>query len=217
MSAPGPRHLVWDWNGTLLDDAWLIRESLNTLLERRGLRRLGAEEHAAGFGFPLKEYYTSVGFDFGRESFDEVSRQFKEYYESRRTEVELRRGAVEVLEGLGRRGISQSLLSAYNQDLLRDFVIQRGLDRFFDSVTGTPNLTAEGKVELGRRWLAGSGLDPASVLMVGDTLHDVEVAEGMGVRILLIDSGHQSLARLQATGRPILPDLTALLNGHLAA
>jgi phosphoglycolate phosphatase len=210
----GIRHLVWDWNGTLLDDAWLIRGTLNTLLERRGLPTLSPEEHAAGFGFPLKAYYASVGFDFGRESFEEVSREFKDVYESRRDELELRDGAVQLMGELERRGIAQSLLSAYNRDLLRDFVTQRGLARFFTGVTGTDNLTAEGKVELGCRWLESSGHDPAAVLMVGDTLHDVEVARAMGVSIVLIDSGHQSLARLQATGCPILPHLGALLNGH---
>ncbi|NCY21717.1 HAD family hydrolase, partial [bacterium] len=31
------RHLIWDWNGTLLDDAWLCREIMNGQLRRRGL------------------------------------------------------------------------------------------------------------------------------------------------------------------------------------
>ena len=29
------RHVIWDWNGTLLDDAWLCVEVLNGLLARR--------------------------------------------------------------------------------------------------------------------------------------------------------------------------------------
>ncbi|MCA9784649.1 MAG: HAD family hydrolase [Candidatus Cloacimonetes bacterium] len=206
----GTRHVVWDWNGTLLDDAWLIRDSLNALLAQRGLPTLSPEEHASGFGFPLKAYYTSVGFDFERESFEGVSHQFKEHYEARRQSVALRSGAVELLREFHARGLQQSLLSAYNQDLLRNFVADRELGQWFQTVTGTSNHTAEGKIELGRGWLAESALDPASVLMIGDTLHDVEVAQAMGVRIVLIASGHQSRERLEASGFPVFDTFDAM-------
>lgn len=211
------RHVVWDWNGTLLDDVELCRGVLNTLLERRGLQPVSAEVHAEGFGFPLQPYYESVGFDFAQESFSEVSRQFTELYEAGRHACPLRVGARETIAALRERGVGQSVLSAYNQHLLRNILHERDLAPHFSHITGTDNLNAEGKVARGLAWLAESGLSPDDVLLVGDTLHDVEVARALGVRVLLVESGHQSRSRLEAAGCPVLPGLTYLLNGaHLA-
>ena len=37
MALTAHRHLIWDWNGTLLDDLDLSVDVMNTLLARRGL------------------------------------------------------------------------------------------------------------------------------------------------------------------------------------
>ena len=217
MSLPdGTRHVVWDWNGTLLDDVELCRSTLNTLLERRGLPPVSAEFHAEGFGFPLQPYYESVGFDFAQESFSEVSRQFTELYEEGRHECPLRIGAREIITALNERGVGQSVLSAYNQHLLRNILNERDLAPHFSHITGTDNLNAEGKVARGLAWLEESGLPADEVLLIGDTLHDVEVARALGVKVLLVESGHQSRPRLESAGCPVLPGLAYLLNGvHL--
>jgi len=43
--------------------------------------------------------------------------------------------------------------------------------------------------------------------MIGDSLHDYEVASNLGVQCLLIAQGHQSYARLAKSGAPILMGL----------
>ena len=48
------RHFIWDWNGTLLNDAWLCVDIINSMLEERGIERVTAERYAQIFGFPLK-------------------------------------------------------------------------------------------------------------------------------------------------------------------
>ena len=62
--------------------------------------------------------------------------------------------------------------------------------------------------------MAACGADPARCLMVGDTDHDAETARAMGVRCILYAGGHQTRARLEATGCAVidrLEDLPALL------
>ena len=34
-------HILWDWNGTLLDDAWLCVEVMNSMLAERDLPQIG--------------------------------------------------------------------------------------------------------------------------------------------------------------------------------
>jgi phosphoglycolate phosphatase len=52
-------------------------------------------------------------------------------------------------------------------------------------------------------WVQELGINPGNILMVGDTLHDYEVAKAMGVNCVLVYSGHQSRERLVTTGVPV--------------
>ena len=53
-------HLVWDWNGTLLDDLTLVVEATNASLATFGGPRVTAEEHRRDFRRPITEYYAFV-------------------------------------------------------------------------------------------------------------------------------------------------------------
>ena len=76
-----PELILWDWNGTLLDDVELCVDALNRLLARFGYpQRYDREQYRAIFGFPVQDYYARAGFDFARHSFDELARSFMEDY-----------------------------------------------------------------------------------------------------------------------------------------
>ena len=76
-----PELILWDWNGTLLDDVQLCEDALNRLLARFGYpQRYDREQYRAIFGFPVQDYYARAGFDFARDSFDELARSFMEDY-----------------------------------------------------------------------------------------------------------------------------------------
>ena len=60
-----PELVLWDWNGTLLDDVELCENALNRLLQRYGYpQRYDHEQYRAIFGFPVEDYYVRAGFDF---------------------------------------------------------------------------------------------------------------------------------------------------------
>ncbi|MFA6110854.1 MAG: HAD family hydrolase [Candidatus Latescibacterota bacterium] len=205
------RHVLWDWNGTLLDDAWLSLEVINRMLGKRGLPEVDAEVYGQVFGFPLERYCRRIGFDLERESFTALSDQFSLLYEARRLECGLRAGARSVLAAVTRLGVGQSVLSAYEQDALVSLVGHFGLSGFFAEVVGVDNQHGSGKVELGERWFRGSGWVAGEVILVGDTLHDLEVAAAMGVDCALIPSGHQHRHRLDGQGVAVLGELEDLL------
>ena len=192
-----PHHVIWDWNGTLVDDAWLCVEIVNELLVRRGLAPTTLREYSEVFDFPLRAYYESLGFDLEREDFAALGDEFNILYSQRRRECRLREGACEVLAALGRNGIGQSLLSAYDQVSLEEMVAHYGLRSHFAAVAGVDNGLGEGKIERGHRHLADLNCPSGEVLLVGDTLHDIEVAAALGAHCVLLPSGHQSRRRLE--------------------
>jgi phosphoglycolate phosphatase len=190
------RHLIWDWNGTLLDDAWLCRDIMNGQLRRRGLPRLSAERYEAIFDFPVEGYYRKVGFDWKKESFEDAGTEFIVEYEKRKKECRLQIGAKELLKHVESAGLSQAVLSAYSHGSLEAFLGHFGVRSHFKSVAGSRNHYAEGKVEHGLRMLQELHVSPSETLLIGDTTHDAEVAEAMGVECVLIPSGHNSRDRL---------------------
>ena len=78
------KHIIWDWNGTLLDDAWLFVDIMNGVLENRNMDTITVEKYRKIFGFPVEEYYKKLGFDLEKESFYESGLEFIRAYEKRR-------------------------------------------------------------------------------------------------------------------------------------
>ena len=68
--------IVWDWNGTLLDDVELCRHTINRLLVKRGLKRLDLEQYRRVFQFPIIEYYRKAGFDLEAEPFEVLAHEY---------------------------------------------------------------------------------------------------------------------------------------------
>lgn len=205
------KHVIWDWNGTLLDDAWLSLEIINELLRGRGLPPVTAERYQQVFGFPLDGYCRQLGFDLERESYEVLSDAFIAIYEDRRLGCRLQDGACQTLEKLRQAGVEQSLLSAYKQETLAELVVHFELEEFFEAVVGVDNHYGEGKIERGRRRIAELPHRGEQILLVGDTLHDLDVARAMGVDCVLVASGHQHRRRLEASGERVIEHLREVL------
>ena len=202
--------VIWDWNGTLFDDVVLALDALNTMIARRGWAPVDLTAYRASFGFPVREYYVRLGFDFNAESWTDVAPEFMTAYEARRARGRLRDGARHILRRFREQGRTQVILSAYPQADLEDVVSAFDLSDYFVQLVGLDNHYAESKVELGHNMMRTFASAPENTLYVGDTDHDVEVARALGTPCVLIAGGHQSEDRLAACGVPVLPDLAAL-------
>jgi phosphoglycolate phosphatase len=208
------RHIIWDWNGTLLDDTWLCVEVINHLLSVRNLATINEQDYRQHFGFPVIHYYNKLGFDFGEKSFEEVSVEFIGLYHQRRLECRLHPAADEVLGTTRRLGLSQSVLSAYQQDMLDSIIDHYGLRPYFSHLVGLSDIFAHGKIDRGREHLKQLQLSPDGVLLVGDTVHDFEVAHALGVDCVLLEHGHHPREKLAACGTRLgasLRDVLTLL------
>jgi phosphoglycolate phosphatase len=205
------RYLLWDWNGTLFDDTRLCMSIVNSLLEKRKRSIIDIDTYREVFGFPVKDYYVRLGFDFGAEAWEDVAAEFIVAYESRRHECGLREKSREVLSACGRLGVRQMILSAYAQPTLEEIVRLHGLESHFMRLCGLDNHYADGKIGIGRRLIRELDADPGQVLMVGDTTHDWEVANAMGIRSILVAGGHHSESRLSACGVPVVSCLSEVI------
>lgn len=204
-------HIIWDFNGTLLDDVDIGIQSINVLLAARRLPTLSsAEAYRAVSGFPIVDYYKRIGFDFSKEPYDQVALEWVAQYMSRVEKATVYEDAISMLEYVRQKQLQQILLSATELDMLCGQVSTLGIGQYFHEICGMDNVYAHGKVSLGQKWREEH--PNAVALFVGDTDHDFEVASVIGADCVLFSGGHQSYERLAKWGCPVIDSLGQLKN-----
>ena len=211
MINPRYRHIVWDWNGTLLNDVSLCFELTNQALREVGLRPITMDEYRLKLCHPIYEFYKKVGFDGPVEEFSLLSERFHDRYEERLSEALLYPDSERALRGLKEAGFSQSILSALPSKILAPMVEHFNLRRLFTEIVGAPDSSGFGKIEFGKEWLIRSGFSSSDILMIGDTDHDFEVAEALGIDCLLVAQGYQHEEVLKKTGASVLSSIADLI------
>lgn len=205
------KHIVWDWNGTLLDDAWLCVEVLNQMLSQRGQTAITLEFYRQHFKFPVIDFYNLLDFDANSESFASISREFIDLYQSRwLAECRLHQNTQQTLNSIQELGIQQSVLSAAEQTTLLEGLAHYKIEAYFHSIVGTNNIEATGKKEKGLELKLQLACEPDQILLIGDTLHDHEVAEAIGCDCALIMHGHNNAAQLQTANTRLVHDMHAV-------
>lgn len=205
------KHIIWDWNGTLFDDVELCLDIINNILIKRNLNALSLDDYRNIFTFPVKDYYAEAGLDFNKYPFEELGQEWMNEYENRKTESKLHEGTEEVLKHLNNKKIGQSILSAYKQHPLEQIVKKFNLNNYFSNMVGLDHIYATSKIELGKNLMQKLGNGKDETLLIGDTVHDFEVAREISADCLLIANGHQSKERLATCGVPVLNSLAELL------
>jgi phosphoglycolate phosphatase len=205
-----PKALIWDFNGTILDDLDLVLESINALIRSRSLKPLTADFHRAHFGFPIEPYYRSLGFDFTDEDFASLSEEYHEGYMKGLARARLASGSNELFALFRRHSVPQFILSAMEQSLLDRTVGLLGIEGNFRAVYGLGDLLARSKVDRGRELIREQGIAPEATYFIGDTDHDVEVAEALGVTPIVVAAGHQAPERFSEDRARVFTDLHEL-------
>ena len=212
-------YIIWDWNGTLIDDVSAAVNALNRMLSIRGVAPVTRDFYRAHFGFPVRPFYAVAGLDMEKEDWDKICTDFHQFI-AEEPDQHLRPDAKDALQLVRDMGGHQSILSALRQDLLLRDTAHEGVQAAFDGIFGVDNLDGATKLSRGHDLVAhlkSTGLlaSGQSLFFIGDTLHDAEVGVALGATPILVEGGHQSSERLRAAGYAVEPSLLAAVNTAL--
>ena len=199
--------IIWDWNGTLLNDTDICIESMNLLLQKRNHPVLNKDRYREIFTFPVRDYYIKAGFNFESEPFDVIALEFMDLYFSKLPEANIFREVRQVLSTFQQSKIKQVLISAMEHEALVNSVKEKGLFKFFNYISGIQDHFAAGKTENAKKIVKELNLNLANTILIGDTVHDFEVANDLGVQCLLVANGHQSIERLKKLDCEVVENL----------
>lgn len=203
-------HILWDWNGTLLDDRDLALSIVNDMLGKRGLAPISMATYLTLFDHPVMDFYRAIGLGPEVTPVAQVAAEFQSGYTAGYRNCQLQPGAEQMLWGLRKLGVKQSVLSASQRHTLRRLVTHFGAAAHFQSLLGLDDHLAHSKIELAETWLAKQPFLPERVLLIGDTTHDFDTAKAIGCDCLLVARGHQSRGKLAECGVPVIDDLRKL-------
>lgn len=204
-----PRHILFDWNGTLQDDAAAAVRGTNAILRDQGSPEISLERYREVFSFPARGCYEALGIRVTDENWKALCDRFFSVF-SADPSVRLVPGAREALAALRARGIGLSIVSASDEAELRRALRRHGVDGFFGAASGQSGPFAGSKVSRAKELFRSLGVDPADAVFVGDTGHDLEAAREIGCACVLVATGYESRRRLEGRGVPVLDSVAEL-------
>mgnify|MGYP006080752619 FL=1 len=206
------KHIIWDWNGTLLNDTSLCTQILNESLRKRDIPEITVQQYKQKFLFPIKTFYESIGFDFDKEPFENSNNEFNAGFVDQFKSLALQPFAKDTIIKFSEKKITQTILSASRQDRLKEQVNFFDITQYLQHVVGTNNLYAHGKEYEGEELLLTLDIPAEETIIIGDTLLDSSVAKYLKIDCALVSNGHNDIKRLKETGAFTFSDIKEFYN-----
>lgn len=204
------KNIFFDFNGTIINDVDLCLDLLNQILRKQNKKQLSMEEYKNVFTFPIKDYYVAAGVDFTIESYESLAKWFIKEYQPASMECGLFKGIVDTFKNLKEKGYKLYILSASEKNNLLEQCKNYNIDQYFEAILGIDNIHAASKVNIAIDYMKDHNINGDDILFIGDTLHDLEVANAMGAHCKLVSCGHQSKEVLSKGNVEILESINDL-------
>ncbi len=203
-------NILFDFNGTIVNDVDLCLTILNDMLTLRKHNVVDLKQYLEIFDFPVIEYYKKSGFIFPKDNFDELAKYFITRYKKESIYCPLQNHVKDILDYFTKIGKKLYIVSASEKNLLLDQLKTYKIDQYFLDVSGLDNINASSKVETSKQFVKEKNFNLDKTIFIGDTLHDYEVSKQIGINCILLAKGHQSKERLLKSGCIVIDDLIEL-------
>lgn len=189
-------YIFWDFNGTIIDDVNNALGCVNDLLDRKGRPHITIEDYYNYIETPIIGFYRHI-LPPEELNLDEISRDFHIDYAKRINETHLATGAYRLLHNLKEQGVHQYIVTANLLSEAEDLIKKFGIDDCIDVILGADNTLAESKSARAKKLFDSLSINRNDAVFIGDTLHDLETANALGIDCVLVSYGHQGRKLLE--------------------
>lgn len=190
------KHIFWDFNGTIIDDVHNALACVNDMLVRKGMKTINLTEYYDYVETPIVNFYYRI-LPPEEVVFSEISKAYHEDYARHINETQLAEGARELLQDLKEKDIHQYIITSNYIGETLELTKKFGVFDFFDEILGADNTLAESKIERAKAFFKSKGIERNDAIFIGDTLHDLETANALGIDCVLVAYGHQGRKLLE--------------------
>jgi phosphoglycolate phosphatase len=187
--------IIWDWNGTILDDVDNNINAVNMILQKRNLTVISREEYRRKIKIPIKLFYNEIGLKTENpEIYNSIAIEYWKYYNiGYKNNTKINNGAKNILSKLNRNGIKNYLLSATQHDELMKQVEVKGMGKYFEEIIGNNNSEVKNKLDKAKELIESENIKISNTILVGDMVSDYEMAKKLGIKCVLYSNGHQEI------------------------
>ncbi len=193
------KNIIWDWDGTILNDTPVAFEATNILLERYGYSTITLEYYRDNIDTPIVNFYSKI-FDLNKHDMQMLDDEWGVLYNQLSDKIGLHEGVKELLRFFAEENCRQAVLSAFRTEEIIKYAKKFLVDNYFADILGTQNIVMESKTMRGGRYMKEHKLAPEQTLYIGDTVHDCDTALELGVDCVLFSGGQQSPKLLEQCG-----------------
>lgn len=185
------KHIVFDWNGTLLDDATIVYETIRDILAELGDHILDRDVFFRTYYIPFEVSLVKMGVP--QPDADAVMARFHDVYEERAKKAELREGARAILAMAAENNLRCLILSNHIVAPIQEQLERHAITHHFAEVLAYPSRELQfkhmTKGERLRRYFAENGYDPTKAVIIGDSGEEPEIAHQQGMVGIAITGG----------------------------
>ncbi len=198
--------VLWDWNGTILDDVYQSMEAVNRMLDRKNMPRIDIDKYYSLVDTPIERFYHKL---FGTTDIDfaEIAHEFHNDYDEQIPTLSLNDGANEMLEYFESIGAKQAVISSAHVDMIEKVIDNFDVRKYFDVILASRDKEAGSKIERAKKYFENVRISPDETIFIGDTLHDFETAKALGVKCILTTQGHQTRREFKSIDALIVDNL----------
>lgn len=203
--------IIWDFNGTLVDDVNAALGAVNDMLVRRNQPIITLDDYSRNVDIPIWKFYENV-FVSGSITPEEAISEFDTGYEKYLEPYPVMENAVAVLDYFNSLEKTQLIVSASHIDKVTARLKDLKLYSYFTDVLAMSDYNCGDKTFLAQQYLSVNNISPEDVVVIGDCVADWQMAQALHCDCILNTKGHQCRRELSVTDAVIIDSLTELKN-----
>ena len=181
--------IVFDWDGTLMDSAAMIADSIQAAARDLGLDPPSDERARHIIGLGLEEALRYAMPDLPEVRYEALVERYRHHYLSRDHQLVLFSGATALIEGLAAQGCWLAVATGKSRRGLDRALEHSGLGPFFHGTRCADECHSKPHPQMLEELMAELAVSPAQTLMIGDTTHDLLMAKNAGVDAVGVSYG----------------------------
>lgn len=181
--------LIFDWDGTLMDSAGVIVDSIQRACEDIGLEAPGDRASRQIIGLGLTQALQTLLPDLPADDYPRLVERYRHHYLGRDDQIPLFAGVDSGIRELHASGFQLAVATGKSRLGLERALESSGLGAWFSATRCADQTHSKPHPAMVLELIAELDADPARTLVIGDTSHDLLMAANAGVASLGVTYG----------------------------
>jgi phosphoglycolate phosphatase len=181
--------IAFDWDGTLFDSTALIVRCIQNACRDVGAPVPAEADAAYVIGLGLADALRHVAPGLPPEQYPALGNRYRHHYFASQHELSLFPGSVEMLQALKARHHWLAVATGKGRRGLDEALAHAELHGMFDASRTADETASKPHPMMLEQLMTQFGVAPERTLMIGDTTHDLQLAQNAGTRAVAVSFG----------------------------